>query len=183
MGAKAGTTDVVWDGAYNEALQVLTSVRTKTKKNPPGQTFFAANRFLDTALGQRERETQVCTPEALHEIRSTFLSGAGRAYTDVAGRYVVHSSVRSELAWLEREVARLAEHGGEAYHLYLYRFDSPWLRMCSYSVVRAFVPAFLKLHLRESEATPLSPRLQQFMELHGAVYSEETINTRPHFFP
>ncbi len=65
----------------------------------------------------------------------------------------------------------------------MYEFSHPVLRDFSYTVVRAFVPAFIKLYLSEVFATPFSSRLRQFMSDKKLKYHRDTMNLLPHFFP
>jgi thiazole/oxazole-forming peptide maturase SagD family component len=182
IGAKSGQSVDILEGAYLEAIQVLGSSRGKVSEGKRVTDFFGVHAYT-SALSQEQRETQVCTPEAIAYIRKHFLSGPEKKWDEVAQKSKIFASKKAELRALIEVFKQHSDTYGNAYNLYLYRFDSQWLRFCNYVTVRAFVPAYIKLHLTEYDATPLSPRLKWFVESHGGTYDPECINRMPHFFP
>lgn len=183
MGGKAGLSDDVLEGAYVEALTLLHSTRSRIDSGKRGDAFFKPNDFTDMALHQAERETQCCTPAAVSYIKKTFLSGQVIPYEKTAERFVAKENDKTILKKLVQWCAEYAPSTSAAHHVYLYEFNSPWLRECAYHAVRITIPSFLKLHLREGFAAPCSRRLASFLARHGRAYSEDAINRIPHFFP
>jgi thiazole/oxazole-forming peptide maturase SagD family component len=183
MGGKASLSRDPLRGAYVEALTVLASSRGRIERGVQGNAFFKKNTFTDATMSQRERETQCCTPEGVAWVREHMLSGTSIPYGDFVRPLHTFDSEKEELTALVAKFRQLTRHYGDSYSLYLYEFDSKWTREYSYHVVRAFVPSFLKLHLKEHYATPYSKRLRRYMEHYGIPYEYERINTVPHFFP
>lgn len=183
MGGKAGTSAYLFEQAYAEALMLITSTRMRLRAGVKGTDFFTPNDFTNKGIDQRERETQCCTQEGVEYLRKTLLSGPSVYIENLSEGFHAFQTKKAELAFVQSEFSRMSKRYGAGYNLFLYSFQSKLLRSCSYCVVRAFVPSFLKLHLNESMATPLSIRLKKFMEDHDLEYSYETINKVPHIFP
>lgn len=184
LGGKAGVhKERVLEAAYSEALTLLHSTRTRIDGGSKGDAFFKENDFTDMSMSQMERETQCCTPAAVEYIKKTFLAGVEVPYEKIA---VDAFDTKSDEHLFYSIVKRYNEHADIrhlANHIFLYEFDSKWLRECDYRVVRIVIPSFLKLHLREAYATPHSRRLNDFCTHHGIPKSDFVINTVPHFFP
>jgi thiazole/oxazole-forming peptide maturase SagD family component len=183
MGGKAGIYEDILEGAYVEALTLLHSTRARIEGGTRGDAFFKPNDFTDMSMHQAERETQCCTPAAIDYIKKTFLAGDTQTYVDFMARCVPVMSETALFAELVRRCESRTHDQNPAEDIYMYEFDSPWLRECDYHAVRVCIPAFLKLHLREGYATPVSKRLKRFCEDHAVDYSESTVNRIPHFFP
>lgn len=183
MGGKAGIHENILEAAYVEALTLLHSTRARIEHGVRGDAFFKQNDFTDMNLHQAERETQCCSPAAIEYIRKTFLAGTTQSYAD----FLTHCEPAMSDARLWEELLRRCEarphDANPAEDIYMYEFDSPWLRECDYHAVRICIPAFLKLHLREGYATPCSKRLERFCQQHAVLYGEASINRIPHFFP
>jgi thiazole/oxazole-forming peptide maturase SagD family component len=183
MGGKASHGEDIFEKAYAEAISVLAGNRVRLEEGKLSTDFFAPNDFTTTLIDQEQRETQCCTPEAVEWVRRHFLSGPVVSAEAYVSRRQKFPSLKEEYRYMLSQFKRLSAIHGPAYNLHLYTYDSRWIRECSFHVVRAFVPAFLKLHLREQYATPFSKRLRMFMEARGVSYTYEHINKVPHFFP
>lgn len=184
MGGKAGVSSAhVLEGAFVEALTMLHATRGRIQTGHRGDSFFKPNNFTDMDMHQMERETQCCTPAAIQYLKKTFLSGLEVQLAQIP---ISFNGKQEDAALFKSIVKRYTETvdvACAADHIFLYEFDSRWLRECNYHVVRVCIPSFLKLHLREGYATPYSKRLTKFCAKHGLSEADFVINSTPHFFP
>ncbi len=184
IAARAGVAEDICTSALGEALTILSTNRKRIERNVPRKDFSVPFQVLDATLIQSVREVTWCTPEAIawvdaHIVRTPHTV----SYQSFAARYKTFLSTFFEYVWLTKHFSRLSNTYGSSYNLYLYEYAHPILSENAYHVVRAFVPAFIKLYLSEIYATHQSPRLEQYRERRKEYMRHDIINFLPHFFP
>ena len=184
IAARAGITEDICVSALGEALTILSTNRKRVERNVQRKDFAKPFQVLDEGLVQSVREVTWCTAEAIQWVEEHIVhTPHSISYDTFAARYKSFTSTYFEYVWLTQQFNRLSMAYGASYNLYLYEYEHPILVANSYHVVRAFVPAFMKLYLSEIYATHTAPRLTSY-KLHRKEYMRhDTMNLLPHFFP
>lgn len=168
-----------------EALAVMTNLREKNNflKEEALQELLKEKSFNKNITGET-RLSMYCSAYGISCVKELFLNGDIESYHEFSYGSQTFTSHKDEEAFVLASCKKLLEEKGEGYQLYRINVATPLTRRFNYYVTKVFVPAFLKLHLTESAATPVSERLFQFAkEKGGKLFDEEDINTLPHFFP
>jgi ribosomal protein S12 methylthiotransferase accessory factor len=186
MGGKAGTSSVeVLKSALLESMMVMTAIREQENhiKEVDLAKIIEEKTFLKN-LNHTDRVRLYCSPSGINLIRKQFLRGLSIQYSDFSSLEKNFSSYKDEVKSLLNSFKGLIEKKGKGYHIYEHRARSKWTEETNYEVVHVFIPSFLKLHLQEKFATPVSERLFVFAKEKGKIlHHENDIVTLPHFFP
>lgn len=187
MGGKTHHSSMVTlRAALLEALSVMFVVRhdrAKIKKMIDFVDTVSVKKFT-TAIDMIERMNLFCSPEGIAYIKKYFIGKDRVTFDFFSQKEKKFVNEKEERKFLIDEFKKLVATKGEGYHVYEHTASSVWTKEMEYSVVRVFVPALLKLHLKETLATPVSERLFTFAREKGyPLAGEESIKTVPHFFP
>lgn len=188
MGAKSGLSlDSLLEGSLLEALAVLTTTRIKDKDWTDEElTKTLKLEPFSFEVSRKNRVTMYSNSTGINIIRKTFLQGKKVLYSEVLGvteKYYIEANGK-ELPYLISEFKKLVKQKGPGYHAYIHQFKSKWTEALEYYATHVFVPSFMKLHLNEIFAAPLSDRLYEFAKTHNIkIESENDVNKLPHFFP
>jgi hypothetical protein len=185
MGAKTNTDpESALRGALLEALAVITMRRyKKTFVTEEKLRAYLAMKPFTQDIDRNERMRLYASPYGIDIIRKTFLGGDEISFSTFAALGKEFRTHREELTYVCTQLKILVKEKGAGYHAYRHFFASTLLSQYKYHVVHVFIPSFLKLHLYEKLATPLSARLTEFARLHGkTIVDVEDINPLPHFF-
>lgn len=186
MGGKAsGSATLSLKSSLLEALAVMMNLREKNNflTEDALQELLKEKSFNKNITGEL-RLSMYCSAYGINLIKSFFLKGEIQSYEEYAKDGQSFISYKDEEAYMVNSCRKLLETKGEGYYLYCLPISTPLTRRFSYHVTKVFIPAFLKLHLTENLATPVSERLFEFAKEKGlSLTSEEDIVTLPHFFP
>lgn len=183
LSARAGASEEVFTSSLGESLVMLSTNRKRIERGVAPKDFSKPFQVFDMGLVQSVREVSWCSPEAVAWLDAYMLQASEVSSRQVQSRFKTYTNYFFEYLALTVQFDMLSTRYGSAYNLYMYEFSHPVLRDFSYTVVRAFVPAFIKLYLSEVFATPFSSRLRQFMSDKKLKYHRDTMNLLPHFFP
>lgn len=185
IGAKAHSLSIeAMKSSLHEAFAVIFTTRERGTPVSEDELkeVLSKKTFLKT-LDKVKRADLYCSNYGVTFIKNMFLSGDLISYDKYTKRETLFMNKEDERKHLLAEFYKLVVEKGPGYHLYEHQFSSKWTQELSYKVVHVFVPSFLKLHLLEMYATPVSERLFSFAKNKGKVMcGEKDINTAPHFF-
>ena len=135
-------------------------------------------------LGRLDRVNLYCSALGISMIRNQFLIGNEISYEEFSIGEKSFSSKKDEKVFVVSLFKDLIAKKGNGYHIYDHRAVSFWTKEMDYEACHIFVPSFLKLHLEEMLATPVSERLFLFAKEKGKnINHENDIVKLPHFFP
>jgi thiazole/oxazole-forming peptide maturase SagD family component len=188
MGAKSGLDlDSLLEGSLLEALAVLTTTRTKDKDWTDEELAETLKmKPFSYEISRKNRVTMYSNKTGVDIIRKKFLQGTAQPYSDILfiTQQYKENAGDKELPYLIAEFKKLVSKKGAGYHAYIHQFNSRWLNELEYHAVHVFIPSFIKLHLNEIFATPVSDRLTEFALTYNLkIESERDVNPLPHFFP
>jgi ribosomal protein S12 methylthiotransferase accessory factor len=186
MGAKTGLdAQSVLEGALLEALAVMSTTRAKDEawSEEELKDLLSKTPYSQT-INRKGRVNMYSNPLGVHLVRNTFLTGEEITFDTFNRVEQKKCSPENELASLLDQLKTLVHEKGDGYHAYVHHFSSPWLKKMHYHAAHVFIPSFMKLHLNERFAAPLSPRLEAFAATHGkSITAVHDLNPLPHFFP
>ena len=174
--------------AYLEALATLSVLRNRDKRIPESflSSLIKKTEWGTVTVDKSTRVNLYCSDLGLETIRNLWLkpSTATVSAEDFINKSISFRDHRSELRFMAEAFRNLVKDKGDGYHIYIHHFESDLTKFFESYVSRAFVPAFLKLHLNERFVTPISDRLWSFAREKGRkVDSEVDLNPLPHPFP
>ncbi len=186
VGAKTGSDGTeVLKGALLEALAVLSTTREKNKRfsEQKLRELISAERPFVSSISRQERIVLYSSEIGIKTIRCNFLGGKEQSFDDFTGILKDKSSILGTSEYIIEELKKLVKIKDAGYHAYIHNFSSKWLSEAKYHAVHVFIPSFLKLHLTENQATPISDRLIEFAKYNGKEIKDiKDLNTLPHFF-
>lgn len=185
MGGKAGVlAEEVLRGSFLEALAILCSIRDRGEGVSESELRTILNDFsLKMNLGKTKRMNLYSSLYGISIVRSHFLEGAQVTVREFSSSVKKFTTKKEEKENLLNVLRGLVDKKGEGYHAYIHDFSSTWTKETEYFVTHIFIPSFLKLHLIEALATPVSERVLAFAKEKGkSLDSEKDINRLPHFF-
>lgn len=185
MGGKAGLqVEEVLRGSFLEALAILCSIRDRGEHVSESELRTILGDFsLKMNLGKTKRMNLYSSPHGISLVKSHFLDGGHVTVREFSGSVKRFDTKKEEKEYLLAMLQRLVTKKGDGYHAYVHDFSSIWTKETDYFVTHVFIPSFLKLHLIEALATPVSERVYAFAkEKEKSLHSEKDINRLPHFF-
>lgn len=186
MGAKASMNrEDTLRGAYLEALATLFLVRSRNRNIDPTllERLHARIQWGSREVDKSVRVNLYNSPEGIEIIKHIWCTGTqGVTLHNTQTTLIPEQSTPFE--HMCSEFRRLVRDKGEGYHVYAQECNSSLTKKFQTHVVRAYVPALLKLHLEEHFVAPLSSRVFEFARAHGKNFeSEIDLNHLPHPFP
>jgi thiazole/oxazole-forming peptide maturase SagD family component len=189
LGGKAsGDAYITLEGAYLEALATLNLVRSRGERVDES----VLKKLLDKPIwghphvDKKMRVNLYNSPLGVATLKKIYLDRVTTTipYAQFKELSRVYTDKRREFEALALSMKTLVREKGEGHHVYVHEFKRPRLRGEEYYVAHVFVPAFLKLHLNERFATPISPRVIAYARAHSREISDESgLNVMPHPFP
>lgn len=188
FGAKASSQgEATLKGAYLEALATLNLIRNRNKRvSDEVLLHLIANKEWGCAEIDKTARVNLYNSElGVKTIRNIWLRDNQKiSHEDFVSQTESKVNEHEALEGMTDELKRLVKEKGEGYHTYVHEFSSEITKKYGYHASHVFIPAFLKMHLREEYVAPLSERLTEFARLHGVtVQSEKDLNHLPHPFP
>lgn len=189
IGAKVTfSSEVGMRGAFLEALATLNLIRTRKEQVGEDRLkeLLQLPAFIDPTITKNVRVGMYCSPFGISIIKNLWIEGNKQkiSFVEYNKKTQVFPSRKEELAKVVIAFKGLVKEKGEGYHIYEHHFSSIFTKFCKYKVVHVFVPSFLKLHLFEPHAAPISSRLMEFAKSKGIrITKVEEVNQMPHLFP
>lgn len=186
MGGKAHSSSTeTLKSSLLEALIVMMNTRERSKMIDEDKlSNILKEKSFTKDLDRLGRINLYCSPLGISIVKKQFLTGDYISYKDFSNGEKEFFSKKEEKEFIVSLFQDLVAKKGKGYHIYNHRASSLWTKEIDYEVCHVFVPSFLKLHLEEILATPVSERLFAFAKEKGKLLNnEDDIVTLPHFFP